>query len=50
MQIKESNLDYEKRKEEYLYMKQEISKISNQMAENNAFIGENNKKREELNI
>ena len=48
--IKDANLDYEKRKEEDLLMKQEINKISNQMAVYNAFIEENNKKREELNM
>ena len=50
MQVKESNLDYEKRREENLLMKQEVNKISNQMAVFNAFIEENDKRREELNI
>ena len=50
MQVKESNLDYEKRREENLLMKQEVNKISNQMAVFNAFIEENDKRREEINI
>ena len=48
--IKESNNNYEKNKEEKLLMEQKINKLINQMSVYNAFIEDNNKKREELNI
>ena len=50
MNVKDANIDYEKRKEELLSMKQEINNVSKQMAIYNAFIEDNNKKRDEINL
>ena len=48
--IKDSNNLYENNKEDKLIMKQEITKLSNQIAVYNTLIEENNKKREEINL
>jgi hypothetical protein len=50
MNVKDANIDYEKRKEELLSMKREINNVSKQMAIYNAFIEDNNKKRDEINL
>ena len=50
MKIKESNINYEKRKEEFLLMKKGISEVNKQMEKYITLNEENEKRREEINL
>ena len=50
MHVNEANLDYGKRKEEILMMKQEINKLNNKLVEYYTLYEESNKRNEQINL